>query len=117
MNDDVRRAIRRDPPDTFEILLLAWTIAVVGFFTLSKFKLDHYVFPAAPSLCLLCARAWTDVRARPLDPRNAGARVGLHLLGPLLVAVGAGGGYFLIVRLELPHAAMIVPIALVLAGA
>ena len=115
--DDVRRIVHRDPPDTFEILLLAWTAAVVGFFTLSQFKLDHYVFPAAPSLCLLCARAYTDVRARPLDPRNAWSRIGLHLLGPLLVAVGAGGGYFLIVRLELPHAAIIVPIALVLAGA
>ena len=86
----------RDPP-------LGVDGAVVGFFTLSTFKLDHYVFPAAPALCLLCARAWADVRARPLDPLNAGARVGLHLLGPLLVAVGAGGGYFLIVRLELPH--------------
>ena len=115
--DDARRWLRGHPPDTFEILLLAWTAAVVGFFTLSKFKLDHYVFPAAPSLCLLCARAWADVRARPLDALNAGSRAGLHLLGPLLVAVGAGGGYFLIVRLELPHAAMIVPIALVAAGA
>jgi 4-amino-4-deoxy-L-arabinose transferase-like glycosyltransferase len=115
--DDVRRTIRGNPPGTFEILLLAWTIAVVGLFTLSKFKLDHYVFPAAPSLCLLCARAWADVRARPLDPLNAGARVGLHLLGPLLVAVGAGGGYFMIVRLELPFAAMVVPLVLILSGA
>lgn len=117
MVDDVRRLVRGDPPDAFEILLLSWTIAVVGFFTLSQFKLDHYVFPAAPSLCLLCARAWADVRAHPFDPRHAWARVGMHLLGPLLVAVGAGGGYFLIVRLELPHGAVVVPIALVVAGA
>lgn len=115
--DDVRRAItRRDPPDTFEILLWAWTATVVGFFTMSQFRLDHYVFPAAPSLCLLCARAWDDVRRRPLYPMNAGARVGLHLLGPLLVALGAGAGYFLMARLELPDAAIIVPIVLVLAG-
>ena len=116
--DDLRRVwLRRDPPDPVEVLLWAWTAAVVGLFTLSKFKLDHYVFPAAPSLCLLCARAWADVRARPLDPANAGARIGLHLVGPLLVAVGLGGGYFLIARLGLAPAAIFVPIALTLAGA
>ena len=116
--DDVRRAIDgRGRPDTFEILLWAWTFAVVGFFTLSKFKLDHYVFPAAPSLCLLCARAWVDVRERPTDPSNAGTRIGCHLVGPLMVAVGGGAGYFLIARLELPPAALMVPAAMVLAGA
>jgi 4-amino-4-deoxy-L-arabinose transferase-like glycosyltransferase len=115
--DDVRRAIsRRDPPDTFEILLWTWTLTVVGFFSMSSFRLDHYVFPAAPSLCLLCARAWDDVRRRPMDPSNAGARAGLYVLGPLLVALGAGAGYFLIARLELPKAAIIVPVVLILAG-
>jgi 4-amino-4-deoxy-L-arabinose transferase-like glycosyltransferase len=113
----VRRAIsRRDPPDTFEILLWTWTLTVVGFFSMSSFRLDHYVFPAAPSLCLLCARAWDDVRRRPMDPSNAGARAGLYVLGPLLVALGAGAGYFLIARLELPKAAIIVPVVLILAG-
>jgi 4-amino-4-deoxy-L-arabinose transferase-like glycosyltransferase len=116
--DDVRRALtRRAPPDTFELLLWAWTVAVVGFFTFSQFKLDHYVFPAAPSLCLLTARAWNDVCKRPLDSANSGARVGCHLVGPLLVAVGAGAGYFLIARLELPRAALIVPTVMALGGA
>ena len=89
--DDVRRWwSQRDLPDTAEVLLWAWTAAVVGFFSLSKFKLDHYVFPVAPALCLLCARAWSDLRVRPSHWANAGARVGLHLVGPLLVAVGLG---------------------------
>ena len=114
--DDVRAAIKREPPDTLEILLWAWTAAVVGFFTFSQFKLDHYVFPAAPTLCLLCARAWADVRADPLARRHAGARAGLHLVGPLLVVIGLGCGYFLIARLELPRSAVIVPIAITAAG-
>jgi hypothetical protein len=84
---------------------------------LSTFKLDHYVFPAAPALCLLCARAWSDVRADPLARRHAGARAGLHLVGPLLVVVGVGCGYFLVARLELPRTAVAVPIAITLAGA
>jgi 4-amino-4-deoxy-L-arabinose transferase-like glycosyltransferase len=114
--DDVRAVIKRETLDALEILLWAWTAAVVGFFTFSTFKLDHYVFPAAPTLCLLCARAWADVRENPLAPRNAGARAGLHLVGPLLVVLGLGCGYFLIARLELPRAAMIVPIAITAAG-
>ncbi len=115
--DDVRAVTRGERLDGLETLLWAWTLAVVGFFTLSTFKLDHYVLPAAPALCLLCARAWTDVRANQWASRNAGARVGLHLVGPLLVAVGVGCGYFLIARLELPWAAAVVPVALTLAGA
>ena len=39
--DDVRAAIRREAVDTLEILLWSWTAAIVGFFTLSTFKLDH----------------------------------------------------------------------------
>src|SRR5262249_26246963 len=47
----------------------------------------------------------------------AGSRIGLHLIGPLVVAIGVGCGYFLVARLELPRAAIVVPIALVLGGA
>lgn len=43
-----------------ERLLWVWSIAIVGFFTFSQFKLDHYVYPAAPALCLLCAHAWVS---------------------------------------------------------
>jgi len=115
--DDVRAIIRGERLDGVESMLWGWTLAVVGFFTLSTFKLDHYVFPVAPALCLLCARAWSDVRADHLTPRHSGARMGLYLIGPTLVAVGVGCGYFLMARLELPWGAAIVPIALTLAGA
>ncbi len=114
--DDVRAAVRHQAVDTVEILLWSWTAGIVGFFTLSTFKLDHYVFPAAPALCLLCARAWSDVRSDPLDVRHAGARAGLYLVGPLLVVVGTGCGYFVIARLGLPRMAVVVPIAVTLAG-
>ncbi len=116
--DDIRAAVRRDGSlDTSVVLFWSWTIAVVGFFTLSKFKLDHYVFPAGPALCLICARAWVALRQRPLDPRNTGARFGLYLVGPLMVAAALVAAYLLTVRLELPRAAMLVPVAMGLAGA
>jgi len=115
--DDVRTLIRRERIDGVEVMLWAWTLAVVGFFTLSTFKLDHYVFPAAPALCLLCARGWSDVRADRTGPRHRAARVGVYLIGPILLAVGLGCGYFLMTRLELPFGAAMIPVALTLAGA
>jgi 4-amino-4-deoxy-L-arabinose transferase-like glycosyltransferase len=115
--DDVRAVVRGERLDGIETMLWAWTLTVVGFFTLSTFKLDHYVFPAAPALCLLCARAWSDVRTNQWARRNSASRIGLYLIGPILVAVGLGCGYFLIARLDLPRGAIMVPIALTLAGA
>jgi len=117
MVDDVRCVWSGRRVDHVETMLWAWTLAIVGFFTASTFKLDHYVFPAAPALCVLCARAWTDVRLHHRDPSTAASRIGLYFIGPFLVAIGVGCGYFLIARLALPRAAIVVPVALTLAGA
>ncbi len=114
--DDVRAVVKGERLDAVETLLWTWTAVIVAFFTFSTFKLDHYVFPAAPALCLLCARAWFDVRSAHLSPRHAGSRIGLYLIGPLVVAIGLGCGYFLIARLELSRYAMAVPVALTIAG-
>ena len=113
--DDVR-AFRARSLDSAEILFWCWTIAILGFFTASRFKLDHYVFPAAPALCLVCARAWMDVRARSATPDAAGARIGAQTIGPILVVAGTGGGYFMIARLDLPNAAIIAPLVMLVAG-
>lgn len=115
--DDVRAASARERLDTVEVLLWAWAATVVGFFTFSSFKLDHYVFPAAPALCLIAARAWADAREDRVARRHAGARVGLQIVGPLLVAVGLGCGYFVLARLALPRAVIVVPLAITAAGA
>jgi 4-amino-4-deoxy-L-arabinose transferase-like glycosyltransferase len=115
--DDLRAAVRRDGSlDEVDVLLWSWTCAIVGFFTLSRFKLDHYVFPVAPALCLICARAWIALRQQPLDPRNAGARIGLHLIGPLMVLAAIAGGYMIVGRTALPLVALLVPVAMGVAG-
>src|SRR3954447_8664653 len=115
--DDGRAVISGERLDSVEIVLWGWTLVIVVFFSLSTFKLDHYVFPAAPSLCLLTARAWTDLRRDPDSRRHRAARAGFYLIGPLLLAVGAAFAYFLRVRLALPSGAAIVPAALMAAGA
>jgi 4-amino-4-deoxy-L-arabinose transferase-like glycosyltransferase len=115
--DVVRATLKDRRADPVDTLLWCWTIAVVGFFSASRFKLDHYVFPAAPALCLIVARAWADIRAHTLHRLSAGIRAGFHTVGPILVIVGAGGGYFMIARLGLPSAAAIVPAVMLTAGA
>jgi 4-amino-4-deoxy-L-arabinose transferase-like glycosyltransferase len=114
--DDVRAVVAKRRLDGFEVLLWSWTAAVVGFFTLSQFKLDHYIFPAAPALCLLCARTWTDVRSAPDDSQHKCSLIGFRLVGPAVVAIGIGGGYFIIERLALPPLAAVVPIVMTCAG-
>jgi 4-amino-4-deoxy-L-arabinose transferase-like glycosyltransferase len=102
---DVARGVRLDPVET---MLWAWTAAIVGFFTLSTFKLDHYVFPAAPALSVIVARAWSDERPA--------ARLGRHTVGPLLVVAGGATAYLMFGRLALPAAALAVPAVLIGCG-
>jgi 4-amino-4-deoxy-L-arabinose transferase-like glycosyltransferase len=114
MSDAVRSAIGRRPPlDVVDVLLWSWTAAIVGFFSFSHFKLDHYIYPAAPSLCLLCARAWTDARSGQSAP---GANIGVRAIGPLVALAGLAVGYLAIERLDLPPAFLVVPAALVVVG-
>jgi 4-amino-4-deoxy-L-arabinose transferase-like glycosyltransferase len=113
--DDVR-AYRAKTLDSGSVLLWCWTIAIVAFFTASRFKLDHYVFPAAPALCLICARGWAEFRMRAATPANAATRFGAQTIGPILVLAGTGGGYFMIARLDLPNAAILAPVVMLVAG-
>ena len=114
--DHVRAFVRGQRPDPLETVLWTWPFTITAFFTLSTFKLDHYIFPAVPALSLLCARAWADVRARRRDPAVAATRAGYHLIGPLLIVFGAGGGYLLLAGIDLPWGSAIVPLALFAAG-
>jgi 4-amino-4-deoxy-L-arabinose transferase-like glycosyltransferase len=100
---------------TAERLLWAWAIAVIGFFTFSQFKLDHYVFPAAPALCLLCGHAWEE--AHRAERPALGTIAGIIAIPLLLVTAGI----VLIpgldrVPLDLPRTARLLPIALIAAG-
>ena len=108
-------AVRGLGISTPERLLWSWSLVVIGFFTVSGFKLDHYVFPAAPALCILCAHAWNA--ARTADRQPVGTVVGLATIPLLLLAAGIA----LIpglnrVPLELPSTARLLPIALIASG-
>ncbi len=59
----VARALRRDwsgPDERAFTLFALWALLVVGFFTVSPFKLPHYGLAAFPALALVVARTWDD---------------------------------------------------------
>ncbi len=77
------RAFRRpweDATGRLWLLFGLWAVLVVGFFTVSPFKLPHYGLPAFPPLALLVARAWDET----IDGA-AGAAAPRALLAPLFV--------------------------------
>lgn len=101
--------------DPVERWLWAWVIAIVGFFSLSHFKLDHYVYPAAPALCLLAAKAWHDAHAS--DRGRIGVFVGALASAILLIAAGAVVFVGLErAPIEISPWARLLPIALVVSG-
>ena len=69
--DVFRRLRANEPIEIGERLLWLWTMVVVGFFSVARFKLDHYIFPAAPACCLLAAHAWREA-ARDTDGSSMG---------------------------------------------
>jgi 4-amino-4-deoxy-L-arabinose transferase-like glycosyltransferase len=104
-----------------EILLWAWVGVVFVFFSLARFKVDRYVYPAAPACCLLAARAWISVSLfRPdlaVARDNIFARWSVAALGIVLVGVGVVAGMSLFdLGLELPRAALMIPISLAVCG-
>jgi 4-amino-4-deoxy-L-arabinose transferase-like glycosyltransferase len=69
----VARAFRRPWEDAgarLWVLIALWPLVVIGFFTLSPFKLPHYALPAFPALALLVARVWDEsIEAAPGSAR------------------------------------------------
>ena len=115
---DVVRHLRQRwtlPPG--ETLLWAWAVAVIALFSLARFKLDHYIFPAAPACCLLAARGWQSIQTDRRD-RSVGTRLSILVMGVALVAAGITSGFALWrINLGLSEFAALMPLALTAGGA
>jgi 4-amino-4-deoxy-L-arabinose transferase-like glycosyltransferase len=111
---DAIRSSRREPLPVEEVLLWLWTFVVIGFFSAARFKLDHYIFPAAPACCLLAARAWpqiSNIRAARWTKISAIAiAVSLVILGLICSVV------LFRINLGLDAEALSLPIALTVGG-
>lgn len=113
---DVLRRRSREILSSEERLLWLWILVVTGFFSLARFKLDHYIFPAAPACCLIAARAWIEA-ARDRDGRLAGTRYSVLVLAGLLIVGGSFAGVYLSeIDLALPSTAFLLPLAIFAGG-
>ena len=104
-----------------EILLWVWVGVVFVFFSIARFKVDRYVYPAAPACCLLAARAWMSVSVIRPDLAaardNVFARWSVVMLGGILVVAAAVSGFSLFdLGLDLPRAALLIPLSLAVGG-
>jgi 4-amino-4-deoxy-L-arabinose transferase-like glycosyltransferase len=114
---DVFRRLRANADvEIGERLLWLWALVVVGFFSVARFKLDHYIFPAAPACCLIAAHAWRE-SARDSDGRLWGTRYAVLLIAGLLIVGGSFGGVALSqLNLGLPAGAFVLPFAVFVGG-
>ena len=98
-----------------EKLLWLWAAVVIGLFSLARFKLDHYIFPAAPAVCLIAAKAWREAAAD--TGRWPATRLTVMGLAAALVVAGSFTSVYLFeLNLELPESAIVLPIVLTLGG-
>lgn len=99
-----------------ERLLWLWAGLVFAFFSVARFKLDHYIFPAAPACCLIAAKAWRDA-ASERSRQVFATRASVLALASLFVAGGAFVATSIFeLNLELPESAILLPIALGMGG-
>ncbi len=77
--------------DTFVVLLLAWAVIVVVFFSLSSGKRGVYVLPAVPALAMAAA-PWLPELLRAAGPR----RLAFVMACALALLAAAGAAYLAI---------------------
>ncbi len=107
---------RRVAADEHERLLWIWAAVVIGFFSLARFKLDHYIFPAAPAICLIASKAWHEAAVGRARDGRAVRIVGLSLAA-LLVVIGTFAiVYMFELDLDLPLTAVLLPVVLAAGG-
>jgi hypothetical protein len=87
-------AIRADARDVRWRFLLGWIAVVIGFFSVSAFKLEYYALPAFPAIALVVAAAFDQARDRGTLGRRedrAGRSAGCRaLLTWTRIALGGG---------------------------
>lgn len=115
--DTCRRRLAGVAPSAGETLLWAWTIAVIAVFTLAQFRVDRYIFPAAPACCLLAARAWMAAKSDVGWKEYPATRIAIFVLALFFVLLAA------VLAVNLPglalnasKAAFLLPVSLGLGG-
>ena len=96
------------------VWLWLWLALVAAFFTAARFKLDTYIFPAAPACAILAAVAW---HRAAYDRSQRWTRAAVVLVASILIAGGAISAVALFrIDLGLDSRAALLPAALALGG-
>ena len=112
--DSASRHERRSAMPPGERLLFLWIGLVLLFFSVAGFKLDWYIFPAAPACCVLAARAWIRAEAEPSHPWTKTAVACAALT--LVIGGGVAAATLFQIELGLDSRAVVLPVALALGG-
>ena len=84
--DEAVARLKGKPSTTPVIWLWIWMATIVGFFSVARFKLDTYIFPAAPACAILAALAWHRSAS---DPTQRWTRAAVMLVAGIMTAGGA----------------------------
>jgi 4-amino-4-deoxy-L-arabinose transferase-like glycosyltransferase len=76
-----RRAPEGAPAAEWRSLAVIWAVVVVGFFAVSRSKLEYYAVPAFPAVAVLAGAAWACAR-------DVGRWLAVALAGVTAVAIG-----------------------------
>lgn len=115
--DTVRRAWRGASVPQWEVWLWIWIAVVLTVFTLVPFRVDRYIYPAAPACCLLAVRGWMAASAAPQWRDYAATRAAAGVVALAFIAGGAILWASLSdLNLPLTQAAYLVPAVLVIGG-
>lgn len=100
-----------------EQALYTWIVVILAFFTAAGFKLDTYIFPVAPALCLAVALAWHTPDGHTAPTVGPATRAAIFAVA---IALVAGGGILaatiFTIQLGLSPLAALLPITLVAGG-
>ena len=115
---DAARAWRRgEVMPLWQRWMWLWIVMVLAAFTVVPFRVDRYIYPAAPACCLLALSGWRLAESRA-DWRQSAWTLGAALSTAVVCLAGAFGLWEAWPRLGLglPEAARAVPVLLGLGG-
>ena len=110
---------RGEPLSVEERALWTWILVIMAFFTAAGFKLDTYIFPAAPATAMLAAFGWHQASGRAAGAgASAWTRHAVAAVAVVLIAGGILGSVVLFrIDLRLAAGALVLPAALFGGGA
>ncbi|MEO6222056.1 MAG: glycosyltransferase family 39 protein [Vicinamibacterales bacterium] len=115
--DTARRARRGVQIPLWEAGLWLWIVVILTVFTLVPFRVDRYIYPAAPACCLLAVRGWLAASAQARWREFAATRAAVAVVA--LAFIGAGVALwwsFPSLAVPLPGAVNIAPVVMVIGG-